>query len=79
MVVTVLDRAVELQSAWSNALESLREQAPFGSHAAHVVERVAEAALAETDDAAELGEGNLGTHMCAHVGFGARYRFQSRC
>jgi hypothetical protein len=54
----------------ADCLESLDEHAALGSHPAHAVERVAEAALAEPDDATEAGQGHRPVEMRPQVGFG---------
>lgn len=52
-----------------HALESLREDASLGARATDAVERIAEAALTESHDPAQSGEGHRTFAMCARVRF----------
>jgi hypothetical protein len=53
----------------SDVLQPLREHAPPGAQAAHAVERIPQAALADADDATEPGERQRRIHVCPHVRF----------
>ena len=53
-----------------DGLEPLDEHAALGTHPAHAVERIAEAALAEPDDATEAGQGHRPVEVRPQVAFG---------
>jgi hypothetical protein len=53
----------------ARVLKASIEQAPFGAHSTHVIERVPKAPFAQSNDTAQFGDGNRRAGMRSQVRF----------